>query len=117
MLMSDQTRAVLWMCGGVLSFSFMAISGRELSSELSTSQILFVRSVVGFSVMVLVMCRVGWGEAWHHSFSNACYTKYCTLLGAICLVLWDRVNFFGRSVCARIYHAFLDGYSGGSSVG
>ncbi len=60
MLMSDQTRAVLWMCGGVLSFSFMAISGRELSSELSTSQILFVRSVVGFSVMVLVMCRVGW---------------------------------------------------------
>ena len=62
MLMSDQTRAVLWMCGGVLSFSFMAISGRELSSELSTSQILFVRSVVGFSVMVLVMCRVGWGK-------------------------------------------------------
>ena len=62
MLISGQTRAVLWMCGGVLSFSLMAISGRELSSELSTSQILFVRSVVGFSVMVLVMSRVGWGK-------------------------------------------------------
>ena len=32
MLISGQTRAVLWMCGGVLSFSLMAISGRELSS-------------------------------------------------------------------------------------
>ena len=60
--MSAQTRAVLWMLGGVLSFSMMAISGRELSSELSTSQILFVRSVVGFSIMVLVMSCVGWGQ-------------------------------------------------------
>ncbi len=36
--MIDQNKAALWMCGGVLSFSLMAISGRELSSELSTSQ-------------------------------------------------------------------------------
>ncbi len=57
--MSDQTKAVLWMFGGMFSFSLMAISGRELSAELSTSQILFVRSVVGFSIMVIVMSCTG----------------------------------------------------------
>ena len=61
-IISDQTKAVLWMFGGMLSFSLMAISGRELSVELSTSQILFVRSVVGLLIMIIVMSRIGWGQ-------------------------------------------------------
>jgi drug/metabolite transporter (DMT)-like permease len=61
-IISDQTRAVLWMFGGMLSFSLMAISGRELSVELSTSQILFVRSLVGLFIMVIVMSCIGWGQ-------------------------------------------------------
>ena len=60
--MADQTKAVLWMIGGMLSFSLMAISGRELSIELSTSQILFVRSVVSFSFMVVIVGFTGWGQ-------------------------------------------------------
>lgn len=61
-IISDQTKAVLWMFGGMLSFSLMAISGRELSVELSTSQILFVRSVVGLLIMIIVMSFIGWGQ-------------------------------------------------------
>ena len=60
--MTDQAKAVLWMFGGMLSFSLMAISGRELSAELSTSQILFVRSIVGFFIMVIVISFVGWEQ-------------------------------------------------------
>lgn len=61
-IISDQTKAVLWMFGGMLSFSLMAISGRELSVELSTSQILFVRSVIGLLIMIIVMSCIGWGQ-------------------------------------------------------
>lgn len=60
--MTDQAKAVLWMFGGMLSFSLMAISGRELSAELSTSQILFVRSIIGFFIMVIVISFVGWEQ-------------------------------------------------------
>lgn len=60
--MANQTKAVLWMIGGMLSFSLMAISGRELSIELSTAQILFVRSVVSFSFMVVIVGFTGWGQ-------------------------------------------------------
>ena len=61
-IISDQTKAVFWMFGGMLSFSLMAISGRELSVELSTSQILFVRSVVGLLIMIIAMSCIGWGQ-------------------------------------------------------
>ncbi len=61
-IISDQTKAVLWMFSGMLSFSLMAISGRELSVELSTSQILFVRSVVGLLIMIIAMSCIGWGQ-------------------------------------------------------
>ena len=60
--MTDQAKAVLWMFGGMLSFSLMAISGRELSAELSTSQILLVRSIIGFFIMVIVISFVGWEQ-------------------------------------------------------
>lgn len=46
----------------MLSFSLMAISGRELSAELSTSQKLFVRSLVGLLIIVIVIIFVGWEQ-------------------------------------------------------
>jgi hypothetical protein len=42
-------RAALWMSGALVSFSAMAVSGRELSAELTTFQILFFRSLGGLS--------------------------------------------------------------------
>lgn len=55
-------KAALWMLGALASFSLMAIAGRELSAELSTWQILALRSAIGVAVVLLVASRVG----WHH---------------------------------------------------
>jgi drug/metabolite transporter (DMT)-like permease len=55
-------RATLWMFGAIVSFSTMAIAGRELSAELSTFQILFFRSLAGFSLMLVLLSRTGWWQ-------------------------------------------------------
>jgi drug/metabolite transporter (DMT)-like permease len=52
-------RAALWMSGALLSFTAMALSGRALSAELTTFQILFFRSVVGLAVVMLLVMRAG----------------------------------------------------------
>ena len=52
--------SVLWMMGTLASFCLMAISVRELSSEINTFQILFFRSAIGLviiSVIILVSQR------------------------------------------------------------
>jgi drug/metabolite transporter (DMT)-like permease len=63
-------RAALWMFGALASFMAMAISGRELSSELSTFQILFSRSFVGLLVIGALLQRMGWGRLRTHSFGT-----------------------------------------------
>lgn len=55
-------RSTLWMMGALVSFMAMAVSGRELSSELSTFQILFFRSLVGLAVVAALLSHQG----WHH---------------------------------------------------
>ncbi len=55
-------RATLWMLGAIVSFSTMAIAGRELSAELTTFQILFFRSLAGFFLMVVLLSRTGWWQ-------------------------------------------------------
>ncbi|UCH48923.1 MAG: DMT family transporter [Betaproteobacteria bacterium] len=54
--------ATLWMFGAIISFSTMAIAGRELSAELTTFQILFFRSLAGFVLMVVLLSRTGWWQ-------------------------------------------------------
>ena len=54
--------ASLWMVGALASFSAMAIGGRELSSELTTFQILFFRSLVGLVVVSAILTWAGWGQ-------------------------------------------------------
>ena len=57
---SPVTLAAAWMLGALLSFLAMALGGRELSSGLSTFQILFFRSLVGLVVIaLLVALRTG----------------------------------------------------------
>ncbi len=55
-------RASLWMIGAIVSFSTMAVAGRELSAELTTFQILFFRSLAGFFLMLVLLSRTGWWQ-------------------------------------------------------
>src|SRR5581483_3454237 len=52
-------RAAVWMLGAILSLTTMAIAGRQLSTELSTFQILFFRSFFGLLVIVLLIYQTG----------------------------------------------------------
>jgi len=54
--------AALWMLGALLSFSAMAVGGRELSKELGTFEIVFLRSVVALVIVIALVSRSGWGQ-------------------------------------------------------
>ena len=54
--------AVVWMSGTLLAFTAMAISGRELSAELGTLEILVYRSAVGLIVVIILIQRSGWSQ-------------------------------------------------------
>jgi len=66
---SPAVRAALWMIGTVVSFSAMALGGRELSSDLTTFQILFHRSIVGLVVVSLLLSATGWRQLRVSRFS------------------------------------------------
>lgn len=51
--------AALWMLGALACFAAMAVGGRELSAELGTFQILFLRSVVGVLALLVVLAGSG----------------------------------------------------------
>ena len=46
---------VLWMMGGLVSLSLMAIGARELAGHITTFQILFFRSVISLIVITLII--------------------------------------------------------------
>ena len=49
------TRAVLWMIGALISFSLMAIAGREATKALPTIEVMLWRSVFGALVLYIVV--------------------------------------------------------------
>ena len=57
--MSEQNtetgRAAVWMMGAIVSFSAMAIAGREAGLTLDTFEIMTYRSMVGFTIVLLVL--------------------------------------------------------------
>lgn len=55
-------KAAFWMIGALVSFTLMAIAGRELSTTYGTFEILFFRSLVGLVIMTAIMSRYG----FHH---------------------------------------------------
>ena len=63
-------RAALWMTGALVSFTAMAIAGRQLSTELTTFQILFFRSFVGLVVVLALLHRSGWSRVKTHVFGT-----------------------------------------------
>lgn len=54
--------AAFWMIGALFSFMAMAISGRELTADYSTFQILFFRSVIGVVLISMLVARTGWAQ-------------------------------------------------------
>src|SRR5213592_3271995 len=54
-------RGALWMVGALLSFSLMAVSVRELLRTMGSFEILFLRSLVSFVLVLVVLPRFGLG--------------------------------------------------------
>ena len=51
-------KAALWMGAAILSFSAMAVAGRELLADMNTFELMLYRSVVGFVIVCAIMaCR------------------------------------------------------------
>lgn len=55
--------AVIWMMGAALSFTAMAIAGRELWTELNTFELMLYRSVIGVVIITLLIARSRGGLA------------------------------------------------------
>lgn len=53
-------QAGVWMAGTLFSFAGMAVGGRELSTDLSTFQILCFRSLTGLAIITVCMAKTGW---------------------------------------------------------
>jgi len=56
---SNTLKAVLWMMGAVVSFSAMAVAGREMSVELDTFEIMTYRSMIGLVIVVVIGFSTG----------------------------------------------------------
>lgn len=64
---SGQTNTIfltaLWMTGAIVSFSSMAVAGRELGNQLDTFEIMMYRSFVGLFVVCIVLTVTGhWSQ-------------------------------------------------------
>ncbi|MDP3516255.1 MAG: DMT family transporter [Pseudohongiella sp.] len=51
-----------WMGGTLLSFTAMAVAARELSEDLSTFQILSIRSFIGLLLISTILSQKGWQQ-------------------------------------------------------
>lgn len=56
---SSTFQAALWMLGAIVSFSSMAVAGRELSGTLDTFEIMMYRSAIGFCIVLAVLMATG----------------------------------------------------------
>lgn len=50
-------KVVLWMMGGLVSLSLMAIGARELAGQITTFQILFFRSAISLFIITLIIYK------------------------------------------------------------
>lgn len=58
--LTNPLKALFWMLGTVTASVSMALSARQLSTELGLWQILTLRSMVGLLVLLLVISMLGW---------------------------------------------------------
>ena len=55
-------RAALWMVGTLLSFTFMAVGGRELSDTMTAFEVSFFRALGGFVIVLGLLWRTGFAQ-------------------------------------------------------
>ncbi len=63
--MAESSRPLLafvWMMGAVVSFSAMAVAGRELQVEMNTFELMLYRSAIGFAVVSAILARRGFAQ-------------------------------------------------------
>ena len=51
---STTIQAAIWMTGTIVSFSAMAVAGREISFELDTFEIMMYRSIIGLAIVLIL---------------------------------------------------------------
>ncbi|MCR8547237.1 DMT family transporter [Salipiger sp. P9] len=57
--MSQTLKAVLWMSGAIVSFTTMAVAGREVSLDLDTFEIMLYRSLIGVVIVSGLLAATG----------------------------------------------------------
>ena len=73
---SEPVKATVWMIGAMLSFSLMAVSGRELGTSLNTFEIMLYRSIIGFLIVLAIgyfaktLVEIKGGRLGLHLFRN-----------------------------------------------
>ncbi|HZD25596.1 MAG TPA: DMT family transporter [Alphaproteobacteria bacterium] len=104
-------RAMVWMAGALVSFSAMALAGRELSSEISLFQVLFLRNVICLAVLGMLAGRLGWRQLATrnlrlHVLRNSVHyaASYCWFLGVVAIPLSE---VFAIEFTAPIWTALL----------
>ncbi|HSF96790.1 MAG TPA: DMT family transporter [Thermohalobaculum sp.] len=55
----DVVRAALWMTGAIVSFSLMAVAGREVAGDLDTFEVMLYRSLIGAGIVTLAGLATG----------------------------------------------------------
>ena len=55
----DTARAALWMTGAIVSFSLMAVAGREVASDLDTFELMMYRSLIGAVIVTAIGAATG----------------------------------------------------------
>ena len=53
-------RAILWMCGTLISFATMAVAVRELTDTINSFEIVFLRTSVALSIILIIISIRGW---------------------------------------------------------
>ncbi len=79
-------RAALWMCGAVLSFSFMAVAVRELLRHMEVFEILFLRTLVTLLLVLAALPRSGLGPLRTRRFSWHFWRAMMHLGGQVCWI-------------------------------
>jgi drug/metabolite transporter (DMT)-like permease len=57
--MQSTLKATFWMAGSIASFLAMSVAGRETTSELHVFQVMELRSVIGFFILLPLVIHVG----------------------------------------------------------
>lgn len=75
-------KAALWMTGGIVSFSAMAVAGRALSFELDTFEMMFYRSCIGLMLVLAIGGSLGrLGEINAHKLHIHAIRNLCHFTG------------------------------------